>query len=349
MTPPQVTADNAAIHAGVKHMIGLLVSQHWLDRHGAELAVTAGEVGVELEPITLPADPAARLSPEEIARVDIAFFTAELFPDYSRSFFAAAQGAEKLQWLHVFNAGVDNPVFGRMLARGVRITTSSGSTASPISKSAITGLLMLARGFPLFVAQQREHTWARTPREALPADLEDQAMLVYGFGPIGREIARLGQALGLRVIGMRRSPGNPGDPVDEMRHPRELDDVLPVVDWLVVASPLTEETRGLFDERRLGLLPRGARVVNIARGEIVVEAALLDALRSGQIGGAYLDVFDTEPLPPESPFWDEPNVIISPHDSGASAGNEARVAGYFFANLRRWARGEELVNEVRPA
>lgn len=330
-------------------MTGLLISQAWLDLFGDRLEQAAREHGLAFEYITTPSDPAARLSPEQCERIEVAFFTNELFPDFSRAFFAAAQGSPNLRWLHVFNAGVDNPVFGRLIARGVRVSTSSGSTARPIAESAITGMLMFARGATRWVAQQRAHEWKRTPRAALPRDLSEQTIVVFGLGPIGLEVARLAKAFGLYVIGVRRSPAREGDPLDELRHPSELREILPRADWLVVAAPLTPETRGIFGGSELALLPAGARVVNVARGELFDEPALLTALKDGTLAGAYLDVFETEPLPPESEFWDLPNVIISPHDSAASAGNDERVAAIFLENLGHWVRGEELRNEVRPA
>jgi phosphoglycerate dehydrogenase-like enzyme len=122
---------------------------------------------------------------------------------------------------------------------------------------------------------------------------------------------------------------------------------LPAADWLVVACPLTSETRGWIDADRLARLPRRARVVNIARGEIVDEAALIDALRAQRIAGAYLDVFEKEPLPPESPLWDMENVIVTPHNASAASGNEQRVYEIFVDNMRRWFRDEPLVNEIR--
>jgi phosphoglycerate dehydrogenase-like enzyme len=137
------------------------------------------------------------------------------------------------------------------------------------------------------------------------------------------------------------------DPVDELHHPAALAELLPRADWLALACPLTDETRNMIDTRALALLPRGARILNVARGEVIDEPALIEALRGGQVGGAYLDVFQIEPLPAESPLWDLPNVIITPHNSAASAGNDGRAAAIFLRNLRHWAHGEPLVNEVK--
>ena len=306
-------------------------------------------MGIALELVVLPADPEARLSDADCARLDLAFFSADVFPKFSRQFFSTVRKAPGLKWLHVFNAGVDHPIYTEMLQRGVRLTTSAGTTAIPIAQTAIAGLLMLARNFPRWLNAQRERRWdpARSPH--FPRDLAGQTVLVFGLGSIGSEIARLARALGMKVIGIRRSPQQPADPVDEMHPPQKLTDLLPLADWLVIASPLTTETRGMVNADLLVRLPSGAHIINIGRGEIIDESAMIEALRSGRLGGAYLDVFKKEPLPAESPLWDLPNVIISPHNSAAASGNDERVYQLFVANLRRWHDKQALTNEVRDA
>jgi D-2-hydroxyacid dehydrogenase (NADP+) len=149
----------------------------------------------------------------------------------------------------------------------------------------------------------------------------------------------------MHVIGVRRSPRRPEDPVDEMCAFARLETVLPRCDWVVLACPYTPESHHLLNARTLALLPRGARVINVARGSVADEPALAAALKSGHLGGAYLDVFETEPVPADSPLWDIPNVIVSPHNASASSGNDARATEIFFANLGKWARGEPLANE----
>jgi phosphoglycerate dehydrogenase-like enzyme len=171
-------------------------------------------------------------------------------------------------------------------------------------------------------------------------------MVVVGMGKIGTEIARLARVLGLHVVGVRRSAAKT-EHVDEMRTPAELAALLPACDWLVIACPLTDETRGMVDASLLARLRPGARFINIGRGEIVDEPALIAALESGQLGGAYLDVFAQEPLPPDSPLWTLPNVVVTPHNSSASAGNAARVNAIFFDNLKRWRQNQPLVNEIK--
>ena len=306
-------------------------------RFGAKIA------GADL--IVLPSDPQARLPDADCARVEIAFFSTDVFPDHSRQFFSTVRKAPQLKWLHAFNVGVDHPIFTELLGRGVRVTTSAGSTAQPIAQTAIMGLLALARGFPRWLVAQRGRQW-NPERKLLPPDLHTQTAVVVGLGRIGAEIARLARALGLKVIGIRRSPRRADDPVDELHPPAALPGLLSRCDWLIIACPLTPETRGLVDAQAIAALPKGARVINIARGEIVDEPALIEALKNGHLAGAYLDVFAIEPLPPDSPLWELPNVLATPHNSAVATGNDERVLEIFLANLERWRRDAPLVNEV---
>ncbi len=330
-------------------MTTLLVSHRLHAERGAELAAQAARLGIALEMIVLPADPEGRLDEADCARLDLAFFSADVFPKYSRQFFSTVRKAPKLQWLHVFNAGVDHPIYNEMLARGVRLTTSAGTTAVPIAQTAIAGLLMLARNFPRWLVAQRERRWDPARMPDFPRDLAGQTALIYGLGSIGSEIARLARVLGLKVIGVRRSPLRPEDPVDELHPPQKLAELLPRADWLIIASPLTPETRGMVNAGLLAQLPHGARLINIGRGEIIDEPAMIDTLREGRLGGAYLDVFATEPLPADSPLWDLPNVIVSPHNSAAASGNDDRVFALFINNLGCWHGKQALANEVKTA
>ncbi len=329
---------------------GLLTNQEFVHEYGEELRAICRRHGLSLDPVTLPAGEGARLETVTLAQIELACFTGNFDADraFTRRFLGSALRAPNLRWMHLPNAGIDDPVFGRLLAQGVRLTTSSGATAEPIAQAAMAGLLALARGFPRWWTAQRRHEWAPHPDSAQPRDLRGQTALIVGLGAIGNEIARLAQALGLRVIGVRRQPRTARDHVDEMHPPAALPSLLPAADWLILACPLTAETRGLIDAAALARLPATACVVNVARGQVIDEPALIDALQGGRLAGAYLDVFATEPLPADSPLWELPNVLLSPHDSSASRGNAGRVSRLFLHNLERWARGEPLENEVPP-
>jgi phosphoglycerate dehydrogenase-like enzyme len=327
--------------------LGLLVSGRVLERHGESLAAAARAGGLALTPIVLPADPEGRVDEEGRGRIEAAYFSHDLLSGGGPAFFSAALNAPKLRWLQTFNAGIDHPIFSRFTERGIRVTTAAGASAEPIAQTALTGLLMLARGFPRWLEGQRAREWRPIPPQDTPRDLRGQVLLIFGLGAIGCELARLARALGLVVIGVRRSPARGDEPVDELHPPERLRELLPRADWLAIASPLTPETKGAIDASALALLPRGARVLNVARGGIVDEPALCAALSQGRLAGAYLDVFAIEPLPAESPLWSLPNVIVTPHNSAVTRGAEARQLEIFLDNLTRFGRGEPLRNEVR--
>jgi phosphoglycerate dehydrogenase-like enzyme len=276
----------------------------------------------------------------DVANVEAAFFSGDLFPDRVREFVLALRDAVELRWLHTFSAGVDNPFFGKLRERGVRLTTSSGAHAVPIAQTVIWYLLALSRGAEAWRDAQERRSWERHDL----ADLQGLVLGVVGLGPIGLEVARLGAALRMRVVGLRRTPR--GDEPCETWPLDRLDELLPQADALVLALPLAEGTRHLLDARRLALVKPGAWLVNVGRGALVDEPALVASLRSGRLGGAGLDVFETEPLPPESPLWSLPNVIVTPHNAGDTPGNQVRAAEIFLDNLARYALGEPLRNEV---
>ena len=327
-------------------MTVLLIDRAMYEAYLPEIERITGATGRSIEPLFIP-PPGERLPPDELDRIEIGTPpNGDYEPEGARRFYGAALRAPNLRWVHLPHAGIDDPLFGRLLDAGVRLTNSSGAMAEPIAWTAIGGLLQLARGFPRWAAAQRRHEWDPHPRSEFAKDLRQQTIVVFGLGAIGLEIARLARAFGLHVIGVRRSGPREGDPVDELVPPSALREVLPRADWLAIASPLTDETRGLIDAGLLDLLPRGAGLINVARGEIVDEAALTERLADGRLGGAYLDVFETEPLPAESPLWDLPHVIVSPHDSSTTTAVDERLSGYFLRNLEHWLRGDALVQEV---
>jgi phosphoglycerate dehydrogenase-like enzyme len=328
-------------------MTGMLLSKGFAGAFGAKLAAAAESAGLQPAILHLPDDPSARLAAADCARIEIAYLTRDVrhSPLYA-SFSDAVTRAQHLKWVHFVSTGIDqHPFLPALARRGVRLTSSAGANGEPVGQTAICGLLMLARGFPHWIAAQRRHAWEPLRGRAQPRDLRGQTMLVVGLGTIGATLARFCRTVGMHVIGVRRRPRRPQDPVDEMTTPAAMPELLPRCDWVALACPLTAETRHLLNERTLALLPTGARVINVSRGGVIDEPALIAALRSGRLAGAYLDVFEREPLPADSPLWDLPNVLITPHSASVSSGNDARAAEIFFDNLARWARGEPMVNE----
>lgn len=266
----------------------------------------------------------------------------EVLPATAR-FYDALRAQPGLRWVHVHSAGADRPVYEALRARGVQVSTSSGTNAAVVAQTALAGVLALARRFPELMAAQREQRWAPLIGSGLPRDLAGQTAVVVGWGAIGRQIGAWLAMLGLRVVAVRRTRG-PADGGAECVSYDDLPETLPRADWLVLACPLTERTHHLVDGAALALLPAGAHLVNVARGEVLDEAAVVDALRSGRLAGAYLDVFAHEPLPPDSPLWLLPTVIATPHSAGFSDGNAARVDALFLDNLARWRAGQPLHN-----
>ncbi|XAH23465.1 D-2-hydroxyacid dehydrogenase [Xylophilus sp. GW821-FHT01B05] len=261
----------------------------------------------------------------------------------TQSFYDALLAAPALRWVHVHSAGADRPVFVELRARGVQVTTSAGTNAAVVAQTALAAVLALARQFPRLLAAQREARWAPLLGSGMPRDLAGQTAVIVGWGAIGRQLGAWLVALGLHVVAVRREHAGPADGVETVAYD-ELPAVLPRADWLVLACPLTERTHGLVDAAALARLPQGAHLVNVARGEVVDEPALIDALRGGRLAGAFLDVFAHEPLPADSPLWHLPNVIATPHSAGFSDGNAARVEALFLSNLARWQAGQPLQN-----
>jgi len=257
-----------------------------------------------------------------------------------RPLLRALKQTSGLRWLHSFSAGVDNVFFQRLLERGVRITTSSGAQAVPIAQTVMLYLLALSRDLPGWLRDQSERRW--NPRQI--RDLQGLTLGVVGLGPIGLEVARLGAAFRMRVLGFRRTPR--GDEPCETLPLSALRDRLPEIDALVLALPLTPETHRLIDREALARVKPGCLVANVGRGELIDPTALADALAEGRVAGAGLDVFDPEPLDPESPLWAMSNVIVTPHSSGTSPGNLERASEIFVDNVGRYVRGETLRNEV---
>ena len=289
--------------------------------------------------VVLPND--RHLAADEIERIDLAVFTADLWNgDRGPSFFKVLLQAPHAQWLHMFSAGLDNPVFAELRRRGMRVTHSAGSSATPIAHTVVLHTIALCRGAHALAVAQQERRWA--PIDA--ADVEGRTMGIVGLGSIGSEVARLAQNFGMRVIGVRRRPR--GDEPCETWATDRLHELLPLVDTLVLTAPLTDETRNIIGAAELALLPQGAHVINVGRGQLIDEPALIAALESGHLGGAALDVFVVEPLPDDSPLWSLPNVIVTPHSAGGTPLASQRAADVFATNLARHVAGEPLVNEM---
>ena len=266
----------------------------------------------------------------------------ELAPSL-KACYKVLEESSTLRWVHIHSAGADRDVYVRLRAKGVQVATSSGANAEVVAQTALAGLLALSRKFPELVHAMHAKKWAPLLGSKLPPDLSGQTALLVGWGPIAQRFAQFLSVLGLRlkVVRQKAQIGSLAKPGGDFSQPEmltfeTLDSALPSTDWIVLMCPLTDTTRGLINARRLNLLPPGAGLVNVSRGEVVVESDLIEALQNGSLGSAYLDVFEHEPLSQTSPLWHLPNVIVTPHSAGFSAGNELRVSHMFLDNLTSW-------------
>jgi phosphoglycerate dehydrogenase-like enzyme len=259
--------------------------------------------------------------------------------------------ARRLQWVHSSAAAVDGllPV-DDLARRKIVVTNSRGIQAVPMAEQVMGGLLVLARRLNATLAAQREHRWIQDElceAEEWPSMLYRRAMTIVGLGTTGQEIAHRAQAFGMSVTGVRRRPDQPRPAsVQRVVGPDRLADALRGCDVLVITAPSGPATNRLIGAEQLALLNPGAIVVNVARASIVDHDAMAGALGDGRLGGAVLDVFEREPLDPSSPLWSLPNVVITPHSAGFRATHWDDVTDLFCDNLRRYLRGEPLLNVV---
>ncbi len=291
-------------------------------------------------------DPAFQRTPEQeerwrglLARADILF---DFDPTHRADLPDLAPHA---RWIQATSAGIGQLVNGRgydTRMPNTIFTTASGVHARPLAEFVVMAMLMHYKGaWRMIGAKERRH-WERYAG----TDLEGRTLAIVGLGRVGSEIARTCRTLGMTVLGTDLTPS--AEFVDGYYEPGRLSAMLSRADVLVVMVPHTPQTEKMIGARELALLPRGAYFINIARGAVVDEPALVEALRSGHLGGAALDVFAEEPLPPGSPLWGMPNVLISPHSASTSDRENARITELFCDNLRRFLRGETLRNVLNP-
>jgi phosphoglycerate dehydrogenase-like enzyme len=286
-------------------------------------------------------DTLRRLLPD----ADVAFT-----PFVDRDVFPAAT---RLRWVQSPAVGVGSLMFPELLASPVVVTSARGIRARAIAEHVIGVTIALARRLPAALRAQAAHHWAQNELEGPTSgvrSLGGMRMGIVGLGSIGREIVNLALPFGIRVSGIRRrtsgSPASTLAGVDDVLSPERLPELLEKSDVVVLAVPHTPETKQLIGRVEIDRMKRGAFLVNIARGKLIDDSAVADALRDGRLGGAALDVFTREPLEGSSPYWDLPNVIVTPHTSGAMPDYWTPLVALFGENLRRFEKGEPLVNVV---
>lgn len=252
--------------------------------------------------------------------------------------------ARRLKLLQVTSAGVDRLLSEELSRSPAALCTASGIHGDTIAEHVLMLMLAMVRKLPAYVHAQSRREWQSLDLELLNGKIVG----IVGFGSIGQEIGLRAKAFGMKVVGLRRSkPDTVNRAVaDDVWGEEELPRLAALADHLVVALPLTPATRGIISREILATMKQGAYIYNIGRGPIIDEGALVEALQSGRLAGAGLDVFATEPLPQESPLWGLPNVIVTPHSAGGMPGYRERAFAIFLENLRRLRDGQELLNQV---
>jgi phosphoglycerate dehydrogenase-like enzyme len=266
--------------------------------------------------------------------------------------------APRLAWVHSATSGVERALTPASRERGLIVTNARGVFSRPIAEYVLMMILAVSRRLPQLLELQRERTWQ--PLEG--SELRDVTVGIVGLGSIGRAVGALATAFGCRVIAVRRRPESGGDVsregedltfedamLDRVGGPEMLPELLGGSDFIVLAAPLTPETEDMINADTLAMVKPGAWLINVARGRLIDERALLRALRDGPLGGAVLDTFREEPLPALSSFYELPNVIVTPHTAWSSGRVLDRSVDLFCDNLRRFANGEPLLNVVDPA
>jgi phosphoglycerate dehydrogenase-like enzyme len=250
--------------------------------------------------------------------------------------------APRLKWVHSWAAGADNDLFPEMLDSPVVLTSSAGNGAIPLAEHSMLLMLMLSRDVPRWIRAQAERKWERFTHP----ELNGLTVGIFGLGNSGSDLALKAKAFHMRVLGLRRNADRPVPGVDRMYSIDQLHAFLAECDFVVVTAPSTPETLGVFDAAAFKAMKSSAYFICISRGGIADDAALLEALCEGWIAGAGLDAHGVEPLPPDSPFWSLPNVIVTPHNGATTPATAMRGVDIFIDNLQRYVSGEPLRNVV---
>jgi phosphoglycerate dehydrogenase-like enzyme len=257
--------------------------------------------------------------------------------------------AQKLKWVHATTAAVHQLLFPELVASDVRVTNSTEIHGPVVAEHAMALIFAMAKGLPQAVRFQAQHQWAQQElwsSPARPRELAGATLGVIGLGAIGRESVRLAKALGLRVVAVREHPERGSEGADRVVSPAQLNEVLSQTDYVLLAAPLTRKTEALFNDAAFQHMGPEACFLNVSRGALVDEGALARALKSGTIRAAALDVFQTEPLPADSPLWELENLLITPHTAALTDKLWERHFARFSENLRRYEAGKPLLGEV---
>jgi phosphoglycerate dehydrogenase-like enzyme len=313
----------------------LVVSSQIATMNGRDIKQVMPAVGL----VTIGDDHVWHGDPSDVVAAYLSF---DMYPSRVVStVLAAIDRMPKLRWIHTYSIGVDHPMYRPIVERDITFTNGAGSQSIPIAQHILLMMLHHAKRMDVWEKAQADRAWRHAPSD----ELTDKTVALFGLGGIGGEVARLAKAFRMRVIGLRRR-SEPVSNVDELFSSGEAGRLCAEADYLVICAPLTRATRGAIGAAELAMMKPSAYLINVARGPIVDESALVHALREGRIAGASLDVFEVEPLPADHPLWTLPNVVITPHTAPASPWHIRRGTELFLENLRRFGEGKDLLNVV---
>jgi phosphoglycerate dehydrogenase-like enzyme len=279
--------------------------------------------------------------PEEISDTDV-FIGWSLRPEQ----FADAR---KLRWIHSPAAAVHQLMYPELIKSSVALTNSTGIHGPVVAEHAIAVLLALAKRLPQAMQYQAKHEWSQDQLwhgSPPPREVSDSTVLIVGMGSIGREFAARAKALGMKILAIRENPAKGLEAADAVYSSSQIDEVLPQADYVLLCTPVTPATTGIMNAARLSKMKFDAYLINVARGPLIDEAALFDALQHRRIAGAALDVFNDEPLPANSPFWSLDNILITPHTAAVTDRLWERHYRLIVDNMKRFLAGQRLLNEV---
>ena len=320
-----------------------------------EILATIRDLSTRLDVLYHPAKKTEDVPDELWERAEV-LYTIDVLPEKTM--------APHLRWIQSHSAGVDHLMTHEMVTdAAIKLSSTSGIHATNIAEYAFMFMLAFGHRLPTMMAYQADANWPEEDRYAtfIPVELRGSTLGIVGYGSIGREIARLARAFDMEVLAVKRDVRHPsdtdsyvvpgtGDPEGNCFHrlypPEALCSMVSVCDFVVVTVPLTDHTRGMFGAAAFEAMKETAYLINVGRGGVVDEKALLAALEAGAIAGAAMDVFSAEPLPADSPLWKQPNLIISPHVSGSARNYNEKAATMFVTNLQRYLKGQELLNLV---
>lgn len=335
-----------------RNSVAVLVSDEIKTIIGAQLEAIASQNQTQIQWVTPQSTP----DQDATYPVEVAFISRDVTGQSTKNdlkppllrYYDILRNSPKLHWVHAHSAGADRPIYPELMAKGIQVTTSSGANADAVAHTALAAILALGRQFKALFQSQFDKKWMPVLNHPHVHSFVGQKVMIVGLGPIGLELAKCLDAIGMQVSGVTRDPGKYKNikSLTKVTDFKSIQSNVSDIDYLVLACPLGEQTRALIHKDIFSAMKPHSYVVNVARGEVIVQNDLIEALKNKQILGAFLDVFELEPLDTASTLWDMPNVIISPHTAGHFSGHNAAVEDIFIRNFEKYFQGKDLINQV---